>query len=255
MDPVSRALAEIERHRPRLLPFAVFAVVLHLAAVVSIVLLGQFKPGPKAAHLPTVAVRLVTQPRPQPPRSPAAAARRTQPTPAPQPTMPPPEATAVPRPTAPPVEQPRAETPSEEAMPSLDATPVPTRAPAPSESQGASGVRGRGGLSLGGDDGGSGGEPGIPSDFQFSYYIDRMLALIESRWFKPPVPAGTSARARFTILRDGQVQGIALEEPSGYPTFDRAVLRALYAANPLPPLPPAYLKSRLTVHLRFADNG
>jgi len=82
-----------------------------------------------------------------------------------------------------------------------------------------------------------------------------MLALIESRWYKPPVPIGTGARARFTILRDGKLKGIALEESSGYPTFDRAILRALYAANPLPPLPPAYLKSSLTVHLRFANNG
>jgi TonB family protein len=78
-----------------------------------------------------------------------------------------------------------------------------------------------------------------------------MLALIESRWFKPPVPPGTTARARFTILDNGRIEGIALEESSGNPSFDRAVLRALYAANPLPPLPPAYRKPSLTVHLRF----
>lgn len=44
-----------------------------------------------------------------------------------------------------------------------------------------------------------------------------------------------------------------LEESSGQPTFDRAVLRALYAANPLPPLPPAYRKDSLTVHLSFTE--
>jgi hypothetical protein len=37
------------------------------------------------------------------------------------------------------------------------------------------------------------------------------------------------------------------------PSFDRATLRALYAANPLPPLPPAYGKPSLTVHLSFAE--
>lgn len=133
-------------------------------------------------------------------------------------------------------------------MPDLDsrATPAPTPAAVPGEGLG------RGGLSLGGGEAGQ--SPGIPSDFQFTYYLQRMLALIESRWFKPPVPAGTSARARFTILSGGQVQSIALEESSGSPSFDRAVLRALYAANPLPPLPPAYRKPTLTVHLTFTYN-
>jgi outer membrane biosynthesis protein TonB len=37
------------------------------------------------------------------------------------------------------------------------------------------------------------------------------------------------------------------------PNFDRAALRALYAANPLPPLPPAYGRPSLTVHLSFAE--
>ena len=80
-----------------------------------------------------------------------------------------------------------------------------------------------------------------------------MLALIESRWYKPPAPAGTRARVRFQILSSGRVEGIQLEQSSGQPAFDRAVLRALYAANPLPPLPPAYLKPSLTIHLTFSE--
>lgn len=254
MDPVSRTLAEIERHRPRLLPFMVLALVLHAGVVSAIFLIGQIKPGPRAAHLPTVSVRLIREPAPQ--RRPSVPAERSQPvaTPMPEPTAIP-MATPVPQPTSLPVRpvedvQPQA---SEDAMPEIGVknTPVPTQPPQ-SASQGAGDSRG--GLSLRGS-GEAGEEPGIPSDFQFTYYIDRMLALIESRWYKPPVPLGTGARARFTILRSGQLKGIALEESSGYPTYDRAILRALYAANPLPPLPPAYLKSSLTVHLRFANNG
>ena len=80
-----------------------------------------------------------------------------------------------------------------------------------------------------------------------------MLALIESRWYKPVVPSGTRARVRYRILRDGRLEDIRLEESSGTPTFDRAALRALYAANPLPPLPPGYGKDSLTVHLSFAE--
>ncbi len=253
MDPVSRTLAEIERHRPRLLPFMVLALALHAGLVTAVVLIGVYTPGPRAAHLPTVSVRLVREPAPR--RRPSVPAARPQPvaTPMPEPTAVP-AATPVPQPTAVPVRPPEDIEPqtSEDAMPVIGArnTPAPTPPPQPASPTGT----GRGGLSLGGT-GDSEGEPGIPSDFQFTYYIDRMLALIESRWYKPPVPIGTGALARFTILRNGKLKGIALEESSGYPTFDRAILRALYAANPLPPLPPAYLKSSLTVHLRFANNG
>jgi len=98
-----------------------------------------------------------------------------------------------------------------------------------------------------------GGTPGIPADFQFTYYVDRMLALIESRWFKPAVPEDTAAQVRFRIHRDGRVDNIELEGSSGSPSFDRAALRALFGANPLPPLPPAYGKSTLTVHLTFSE--
>jgi len=80
-----------------------------------------------------------------------------------------------------------------------------------------------------------------------------MLALIESRWYKPVGPQGTRARVGCVILKSGRVEGIRLEESSGLPRFDRATLRALYAANPLPPLPPAYGKPSLTVHLSFAE--
>ena len=128
------------------------------------------------------------------------------------------------------------------------AQPTGTPPPRPSGSQPAGTTRG---LSLVGN--GEHGPPAIPTDFHFAYYVQRMLALIESRWYKPPAPPSTRARVRFRILRGGQLDGILLEETSGIPSFDRAALRALYAANPLPPLPPAYGKSSLTVHLTFSE--
>jgi TonB family protein len=107
------------------------------------------------------------------------------------------------------------------------------------------------GLSLG--SGERGAMPGIPADFQFTFYVDRMLALIESVWYRPPAGGAARARVRFTVTRSGRVEGIELEESSGVPSFDRAALRALYAANPLPPLPPAYSQPSLTVHLSFSE--
>jgi len=245
MDPVSRVLIEAEKRRPPLLPWIFLAFFLHIGLVGGIFLLSRRSPRVMAARLPVVSVRLIREPRKKP-RSSRPAAR-----PMPKPTVvPAPRPTSVPRPTPVPIpeKEPTQSKAGQDALPTLDSrrTPSPTAPPAPASAGGVS----RGGLSLGGgtmaDDG-----KGIPSDFQFTYYLERMLALIESHWFQPPVPPGTSARARFTIESSGHVRNIVLESSSGNSTFDRAVLRALYASNPLPPLPPAYRKSSLTIHLNF----
>jgi TonB family protein len=137
------------------------------------------------------------------------------------------------------------------AAPEPATSPVPTEAAQPEPGDGGNGRGGGGGLSLGEGDGGQ--AAGVPADFHFSYYIERMLALIESRWYKPAVTPGTRTRIRFRIQRDGRLDAIEIEESSGHPSFDRAALRALYASNPLPPLPPAYMPTSLTVHLSFAE--
>jgi protein TonB len=129
--------------------------------------------------------------------------------------------------------------------PDSEATPAPTPPPAPASGGGGSG------LSVGSSNGG--GSTGIPADFHFTYYVERMLALIESRWYKPNVAVGTRARVRFVITKGGRLEGIRLEDSSGVASFDRAALRAIYAANPLPPLPPAYRKPSLTIHLTFTE--
>lgn len=243
MDPVSRIVSERERSRPRLFPYTMIALLLHGGLAGTIFLLSR-NASARHAQLPAVSVRIV---QPEPPKT-----RRRSAPPAAQPTRAPRKATPVPVPTEPePVATavPEFEAPvqssSEDAMaaPEQRATPRPTRPPAPS-STGS-------GLSVGGGD--SQRVPGIPSDFHFTYYIQRMLALIESRWYKPAVPAETRAQVRFTINRDGRVSRIELEQSSGNSSFDRAALRALYAANPLPPLPPAYSKPSLTVHLTFSE--
>lgn len=243
MDPVSKIIEDRERSRPRFLPWVVLAAVLHGSVAAAIFLFGRAAAA-RPAQLPVVSVRIV-QPPAQPPRRPA----RSQPraTPVPAPTPPP---TAVPKPEPEP-EPTVAAVPdvSEDAMAAPDSKPAQAPTPVPSTTEPGSGS-GRG-LSLG--DAGGSQAPGIPSDFQFTYYIERMLALIEARWYKPAAPPETRALVRFRILKDGRLENIELERSSGLPSFDRAALRALYAANPLPPLPPAYGKQSLTVHLSFSE--
>ena len=242
MDPVSQILAEREQSRPRLFPYAMIAFLLHGGLAGTIFLMSRNATA-RTAQFPAVSVRIV---QPEPPKQ-----RRRPAAPAARPTRVPKKATPVPEPvpaepvaTAPPKIEPSTQAASEDAMaaPEQRATPRPTPVPAPS---------GGAGLSVGG--GNNQQIPGIPSDFHFTSYIQRMLALIEARWYKPVVPADTRALVRFTINRDGRLSRIELELSSGNSSFDRAALRSLYATNPLPPLPPAYRKPSLTVHLTFSE--
>jgi protein TonB len=246
MDPVSRILVERERSQPRLLPWVVLAVLLHAGAAAATYLVST-RSAARPVQLPVVSVKIVRPQAPSPRRQAPGPERRA--TAVPQPTRPP--ATAVPKPSAAPTAaaaKPETAEASADAMRAADAVATPAPTPPPVEPGGAGGG---GGLSVGGTGGGA--TSGIPSDFHFTYYVERMLALIESRWYKPAVPTGTRARVGFVILKDGRLEGIRLEESSGMPSFDRAALRAIYAANPLPPLPPAYGKPSLTVHLSFSE--
>ena len=89
------------------------------------------------------------------------------------------------------------------------------------------------------------------SDFPFAYYVEQLQSLIGANWLKPNVPDGTACVVTFQVQRSGQVTDVRVETPSGLPYYDRAATRSLYAANPLPPLPPEFKGERLGVHLRF----
>ncbi len=89
------------------------------------------------------------------------------------------------------------------------------------------------------------------ADFQYSYYIERMIIAVGMNWFKPAQVVPVEPVVRFHIERDGTVVDPEIEVSSGLPFVDRAALRAVMAASPLPPLPPEYGGSRLGVHLIF----
>ena len=191
MDPVSQVLADRESNPPRLLPWVVLATVLHGLVVGAAFAYGRATAA-RPAHLPVVSVRLI---RPERPPGRPAAASQPRPNVAAATPRPVPAATPIPAPAATPAprREPTAATrsrASDKAMAAPDATapPVPTEAAEPEPAGGGSGTGGSGGLSLGEGDGGQ--VAGVPADFHFSYYIERMLALIESRWYKPAVADG-----------------------------------------------------------------
>lgn len=98
---------------------------------------------------------------------------------------------------------------------------------------------------------GSAGVTGIEGDFPYTIYIDRMKTLIGQRWLRPQAGTGITATVSFVIDRDGMILDAKNEIASGNGTFDRAALRAVLEASPLPPLPFGYNGTFLGVHLTF----
>jgi TonB family protein len=98
---------------------------------------------------------------------------------------------------------------------------------------------------------GSTGVTGIEGDFPYTIYIDRMKTLIGQRWLRPQGVSGVATTVSFTIDRDGAIREAKNEITSGNGTFDRAALRAVLEASPLPPLPFGYNGTFLGVHLTF----
>lgn len=92
---------------------------------------------------------------------------------------------------------------------------------------------------------------GFDADFPFAYYAEQIQSLVGANWLKPDVPQGTACVVTFRIQRSGQVTDVKVETPSGIGFYDRAATRSIYAANPLPPLPPEFRSDELGVHIRF----
>jgi len=111
--------------------------------------------------------------------------------------------------------------------------------------------RGQGGAIGAGGNVGIGGATFDQPDFNYSYYIERMLVTIGTNWFKPALTVPTSPIIRFRILRDGTLTEVDVERASGLPFVDRAALRAVLASSPLPPLPSEFAGDHLGVHLIF----
>lgn len=91
-------------------------------------------------------------------------------------------------------------------------------------------------------------------DFPFSYYLALLHGRIQANWEPPVGSAANFSRAAtvyFKIHRNGQLNDIAIEKGSGDFLFDRAALRAVILANPLPPLPADFPEPSLGVHFEF----
>ncbi|MBZ5587866.1 MAG: TonB family protein [Acidobacteriia bacterium] len=244
-DPVSEEL-ERRAHLDLRWRWAVAgALSIHMTAAALILLTPSH--GRRALTLPRVQVRITAEPRTgaAAPSKPATAA-----VPAPA-SRPPVEAVANKvrgRKTVEP--QPRHVIPDKQAARRAEKAAEPPRTSVGEAHAGPGGpgtavASGTSGVALG-VAGGAGEEA-----FPFTYYLNRVLALIEGNWFRPPSPTGTSCRVRCVIDRSGRLVEAGLEAESQTAAFDRAALRAVYASAPFPPLPQSFGGSTLTLHLEF----
>ncbi|MEE8368325.1 MAG: TonB family protein [Thermoanaerobaculia bacterium] len=86
-------------------------------------------------------------------------------------------------------------------------------------------------------------------DFVYSYYVDRLLAIISSNWRRPALGGEIESTLYFRIAKNGTVSDLKIAKSSGYNTFDIAGLRAVQIASPFPPLPQSYRHKSLGVNL------
>jgi periplasmic protein TonB len=184
--------------------------------------------------------------------------RAAEPSPPPEP--PPVAAAPIPVQEKPPAEEPVAEKPPE-AQPAESSAPRPeapadakapeshlaSQAPGPPSPAASAASPAPPGEGVSGpSDPGERGLDGLDPD-----YVRRFMARLE-RYKQYPRAARAhhlegTALLWLRVDREGRVLAYEVEESSGHRLLDRAVLRAIERANPLPPLPSSYPRAELEV--------
>lgn len=236
-----RLVARMGGSSSRLAPFVIGSFALHLGLVAAMLWWPSSR-GPSRIRADAIAVTLTggfpsarTQPRRQ-----AAPAPKPEP-PKPEPPKPKPEGASLE--TNPVKVDP---TPKKKKEP--EPTPKPQDAPAETpvapveDAAEGGGVQGPEG---GGDEGVVGVAGGAIAslnlaDVGLSWYAGSVTAALRSH-YNPPMLVGTRETlvvvVFFEIRRDGSVARLQVESSSGVPSMDRAALRAVADAQPLPSLP------------------
>lgn len=110
----------------------------------------------------------------------------------------------------------------------------------PGEGEGAAGL----------GPGGRGG-PGIVKGMDFIIYQNRMLATIKDNWAWIGQRSNLKVVVHFGIKENGEIVGLKIVQPSGDPSYDESVLRAVKKSSPLAAPPESYRKDFADVELTF----
>lgn len=107
---------------------------------------------------------------------------------------------------------------------------------------------GVGAASLG--QGGRGGA-GVVKGIDFVIYQNRMLSTIKENWAWPGQRSDLKVVVHFGIKENGEIFGLKIVQPSGDPSYDESVLRAVKKSSPLPAPPESYRKDFADVEISF----
>jgi len=98
--------------------------------------------------------------------------------------------------------------------------------------------------------GGRGG-PGVVKGMDFVIYQNRMLATIKENWAWVGQRSNLKVVVQFGVKESGDIVGLKIVQPSGDPSYDESVLRAVKKSSPLPAPPESYRKDFADVELTF----
>jgi colicin import membrane protein len=98
--------------------------------------------------------------------------------------------------------------------------------------------------------GGRGG-PGVVKGMDYVIYQNRMLSTIKNNWVWLETRGNLKVVVQFNIKDNGEIMGLKIVQPSGNPSFDESVLRALRKSSPLPAPPEAVRQAFSSVELTF----
>jgi colicin import membrane protein len=124
-----------------------------------------------------------------------------------------------------------------------EAAPKPSTGEAISSGTG----EGEGAAALG--PGGRGG--GVVKGMEFIIYQNRMLNSIKDNWAWVGQKSNLKVVVHFSIKENGEISGLKIVQPSGDPSYDESVVRAVKKSSPLPPPPESSRKDFADVELTF----
>jgi colicin import membrane protein len=124
-----------------------------------------------------------------------------------------------------------------------EATPKPSKGEGISSGTG----EGEGAAALG--PGGRGG--GVVKGMEFIIYQNRMFNSIKDNWAWVGQKSDLKVVVHFSIRENGEISGLKIVQPSGDPSYDESVLRAVKKSSPLPPPPESSRKDFADVELTF----
>lgn len=98
---------------------------------------------------------------------------------------------------------------------------------------------------------------GVVKGIEFIAYQNQMLSTIKANWAWVGQNSNLTVIVQFHIREDGDISQLKIVQPSGDPSYDESVLRAVTKSSPLPPPPAKYRQefSEIKITFRPKDLG